>query len=285
MQRFEFDDGKSKKFWEIALDGNTFTVRYGRIGTDGQSSTKVFPTEDKARAEAEKVLLSKTKKGYVEVAAAPVVVEGNPTLESAILADRTDRSAWQVYADWLQSEGDPRGDLVAVQLGLAANPTDKELIRKAAELLAGNKRAFFGDIDPDELEDCFEVEWENGFWKRVKIKVDWDHEEVEFTKLLGQVLRNPSALFLGSTRARAGGQRRREPLRRGDQEPREARQAPRTAFAAHRCFRISGRHRDLVDRGRRRREPVGHPARSRRAAAHRRVHRAGHDRCASASAA
>lgn len=196
MQRFEFDDGKSKKFWEIALDGNTFTVRYGRIGTDGQSSTKVFPTEAKARDEAEKTILSKTRKGYVEVAAAPVAVVGNPTLEDAIHADRSDRAAWQVYADWLEGQGDPRGAFVAVQLALAAAPNDPALQAQAATLLEANKKAFIGEIDQDELGECFEVSWENGFWSRVKIKVDWDHEDVEFTKLLGQVLRHPSALFL-----------------------------------------------------------------------------------------
>ena len=36
MRRFEFSDGKSDKFWEIVVEGNAFTARYGRVGTDGQ---------------------------------------------------------------------------------------------------------------------------------------------------------------------------------------------------------------------------------------------------------
>ena len=41
-RRFEFVEGTSSKFWEISTDGNNVTVRYGRIGTNGQSQTKSF---------------------------------------------------------------------------------------------------------------------------------------------------------------------------------------------------------------------------------------------------
>jgi hypothetical protein len=30
MRRFEFRDGKSAKFWTIALEGRSFTVSYGK---------------------------------------------------------------------------------------------------------------------------------------------------------------------------------------------------------------------------------------------------------------
>jgi predicted DNA-binding WGR domain protein len=66
MRRFEFSDGKSNKFWEIALEGNTFTVTFGRIGTSGQTQTKTFDTAAKAEAEHDKLVKEKTKKGYVE---------------------------------------------------------------------------------------------------------------------------------------------------------------------------------------------------------------------------
>ena len=32
MPRYEFSDGKSNKFWQIELSGNSFTTTYGRIG-------------------------------------------------------------------------------------------------------------------------------------------------------------------------------------------------------------------------------------------------------------
>ena len=64
LLRFEFSDAKSQKFWEIQLAGLSHTVNYGRIGTNGQSKTKEFPDEDKARVSAEKLIAEKSKKGY-----------------------------------------------------------------------------------------------------------------------------------------------------------------------------------------------------------------------------
>jgi predicted DNA-binding WGR domain protein len=63
---FELVDGSSKKFWEITLDGKSFTTRYGRLGTAGQATKKSYASPDLAKAEAEKLLREKTKKGYVE---------------------------------------------------------------------------------------------------------------------------------------------------------------------------------------------------------------------------
>jgi len=34
---FELVDEKSSKFWEISVLGEKLTVRYGKIGTDGQT--------------------------------------------------------------------------------------------------------------------------------------------------------------------------------------------------------------------------------------------------------
>ncbi len=68
VRHFEFVSDSSRKFWEIALAGNAFTVRFGRIGTAGQSQSKSFPDADKAKIEAGKLIAEKVKKGYVEKA-------------------------------------------------------------------------------------------------------------------------------------------------------------------------------------------------------------------------
>ncbi|HXI72491.1 MAG TPA: WGR domain-containing protein [Verrucomicrobiae bacterium] len=65
-RRFEFVGGASQKFWEISVTGNSFTVRFGRIGTAGQSQTKSFADETKAHREADSLIAEKVKKGYVE---------------------------------------------------------------------------------------------------------------------------------------------------------------------------------------------------------------------------
>ena len=59
------EDNGSHKFYEVTLTDAAMTTRYGRIGDAGQSSSKTFETAEKARAEAEKKLAEKRKKGYV----------------------------------------------------------------------------------------------------------------------------------------------------------------------------------------------------------------------------
>jgi predicted DNA-binding WGR domain protein len=66
IRRFEFASGPSRKFWEISTSNNSFTVRFGRLGTAGQSQTKSFNDDASARLEAETLIAQKLKKGYVE---------------------------------------------------------------------------------------------------------------------------------------------------------------------------------------------------------------------------
>ena len=66
---FEFVEGSSSKFWEIAQNGNEVTVRFGRIGTNGQTQTKTLADADAATRHAEKLIKEKTGKGYQETAA------------------------------------------------------------------------------------------------------------------------------------------------------------------------------------------------------------------------
>ena len=68
-RRFEFVEGTSSKFWEISTGGNNLTVRYGRIGTNGQTQTKSFTSLTAAAQHAEKQIASKLAKGYRELAA------------------------------------------------------------------------------------------------------------------------------------------------------------------------------------------------------------------------
>ena len=63
---FEYVEGKSSKFWEIAASGVEVTVRYGRIGSAGQTKTKTFADNAAAQAYATKMIAEKTGEGYVE---------------------------------------------------------------------------------------------------------------------------------------------------------------------------------------------------------------------------
>lgn len=63
---FEFQDSKSYKFRQIELDDKQFTVTYGKIGTAGQVKVTECASAEAAEKEASKLIVEKTKKGYVE---------------------------------------------------------------------------------------------------------------------------------------------------------------------------------------------------------------------------
>jgi DNA ligase 1 len=52
---FEFEGDSSAKFWEIRVDGSAFVTRYGKIGSEGQSTQKDYDSDEKAKAEAAKL--------------------------------------------------------------------------------------------------------------------------------------------------------------------------------------------------------------------------------------
>jgi predicted DNA-binding WGR domain protein len=61
-----FVKGSSNKFWRARTDGGRLFVNYGRIGSNGQTQVKDFPSADKAVSEMEKVAAQKRRKGYWE---------------------------------------------------------------------------------------------------------------------------------------------------------------------------------------------------------------------------
>lgn len=66
-ERYEFNDGKSKKFWEPKVKDNMLIVRYGRIGTKGKVHIKKFASDDEAFDARTKLIFEKVRKGYVLV--------------------------------------------------------------------------------------------------------------------------------------------------------------------------------------------------------------------------
>ncbi|HZN95972.1 MAG TPA: WGR domain-containing protein, partial [Myxococcales bacterium] len=86
MRRFELVDGTSKKFWEIALEGTSFTVRFGRMGTSGQVQQKTFGSADKASAEHDKLVAEKLKKGYAEIGSSAAAAPSKAPAKAAAAA-------------------------------------------------------------------------------------------------------------------------------------------------------------------------------------------------------
>ena len=100
MRRFELVEGTSSKFWEVAVAGSDVTVRFGRIGTNGQTKTKSFASATAAQAEHDALVKEKTGKGYREsgvaagatlaaVAAPPAATPKPPPPAATLDADAT----------------------------------------------------------------------------------------------------------------------------------------------------------------------------------------------------
>ena len=68
MRRFEFVAGTSNKFWEISQSDTEVTVRFGRIGSEGQTQTKDYGSWEGAAERVRKLVAEKLKEGYMEVA-------------------------------------------------------------------------------------------------------------------------------------------------------------------------------------------------------------------------
>ena len=57
---------RAEKYWEISQVGKKVTIRFGKIGADGQLIVKDFETKEEAEAHMAKLIKEKTKKGYIE---------------------------------------------------------------------------------------------------------------------------------------------------------------------------------------------------------------------------
>ena len=63
----QYKDAKTEKFWEGEAIGCSYTIKYGKMGTNGHEATTEFSSADEAVAKFEKVVKEKLEKGYKEV--------------------------------------------------------------------------------------------------------------------------------------------------------------------------------------------------------------------------
>jgi predicted DNA-binding WGR domain protein len=83
MAQLTCTDGGSNKFWEGTVDGDAVTVRFGKIGSDGQTKTTKFASAAEAEKELAKLIKQKLAKGYFEAASAAT---------AGVAADSSDQS-------------------------------------------------------------------------------------------------------------------------------------------------------------------------------------------------
>jgi len=66
MTEYRLVAGSSNKYWRVGVVGSDLIVEFGRVGTKGQRVVKSYDDADRARREANKLTLEKTRKGYEE---------------------------------------------------------------------------------------------------------------------------------------------------------------------------------------------------------------------------
>jgi len=64
---FEFVDNNSAKFWEVWPEAATLFIRFGKIGTNGQTTTKEFSDAAAVTEALNKAVAEKIRKGYIEI--------------------------------------------------------------------------------------------------------------------------------------------------------------------------------------------------------------------------
>jgi uncharacterized protein (TIGR02996 family) len=182
--RLELIDGTSRKFYQLKLDGKKLHIAYGRIGTEGTTETKKLAEEYEARREQTKLIAEKQKKGYVRVVPGPRlppdVGAHDDALEAQVVKDRSDGS-FEVYADWLQEQGDIRGEIAALQARAAKQPKDKKLATQIEKLLVDNRARMYGPLAPyvatkkksaketRNLELAVEATWRAGWFDKLAL--------------------------------------------------------------------------------------------------------------------
>ena len=67
MPLFELEDGPTRKFYRIELDGTRVGLNWGRIGYDGTHESLRFETPAEARTEFERQVARRRERGYREV--------------------------------------------------------------------------------------------------------------------------------------------------------------------------------------------------------------------------
>lgn len=174
-QYFEFNDDKSSKFWEVIVDGCTVITRYGKIGADGATSSKDWETEEEAEKEAQKLINSKVKKGYIETEC----------------DDDEDESQWELDENWDSNEDKTVSQLFYNKFHGPITQCARVAVEKALKKLQSiNKKMELGFIEID-----VSMNWDKGNIEFKYYDEDNDEESQFYTHRVGLLLKNGYTLM------------------------------------------------------------------------------------------
>jgi predicted DNA-binding WGR domain protein len=138
---FEFVEGSSSKFWEVWVEGDELTTRWGRIGTAGQSKTKSFASAAKAQAERDKLIAEKRGKGYRETTAGAAATDAagdagtdvEAMIREAVADPRRLGDAFQAYMEDFAERGGHPGGRAGLRAAMREMEEQEAAAKSAAE--------------------------------------------------------------------------------------------------------------------------------------------------------
>lgn len=148
---------------EIELANREVITRRGRLGTRGIKTGMLHHSEELARAAYERAIIDALLAGHARPAGKipdQVFAIRNPALEQALRDQRDDRDARAIYADWLEANGNPIGELIALQLQHGTRRDPK--LEKRFDGVMNRARL--------PLPDVARLRWKNGMWNEVRIE-------------------------------------------------------------------------------------------------------------------
>ncbi|HEY0251354.1 MAG TPA: TIGR02996 domain-containing protein, partial [Kofleriaceae bacterium] len=164
---------------KITLEGKVVVTTEGR-----KRSVRTFLTPEQAKVQYDKLV---AEHALEQKAARRIKLTDprHPELEQAIIDAPDDPSAFAVYADWLQSQNDPRGTLISTML--APNPDSLENRKAIDREFKKHPAYYYGDLVRHAMD------WKFGFIHSVRLT-----DERISPEGLGRVLAHPSGRFVTS---------------------------------------------------------------------------------------
>lgn len=99
----------------------------------------------------------------------------HPELERELFEQPDDLGAWAVYGDWLAAQGDPRGELIQLELAIEAGVSlTPELRRRYAALMVEERPRWVGPellamLDEPDASRSSCIEWRRGHLLRARV--------------------------------------------------------------------------------------------------------------------
>ena len=198
--RLENIRGDKVYFCELVVDGVKLFTRFGQ--TLGANPTRIYERSGErfatreAALQAVEVFLAGRGKSYeqnhrteeLRPASADQLApaSSNPALEAEVLAGRAGAAA--VFADWLQTHGDSRGELAAL---FQANKTDE-----AERWIADDASRLFGELDVKLDSELRDLAWTDGFVSGASLRRATGDSRTDLAALTRDFLALPASRFV-----------------------------------------------------------------------------------------